>query len=84
MNRNKWMALLSVIVMFSFALSACGQAATPTVAPQPVATSAPAQPAQPTKAPEATKPPAAPASLDTLEPAVAPSRSPPRRARRSG
>ena len=42
MNRNKWMALLSVTVIFSFVLSACAQA-TPTPAP----------PAPPTPAPKA-------------------------------
>ena len=60
MNRNKWMALLSVAVVLSFVLSACGQAATPTAAPQ--------QPA----APAATQPPAAPAA--TKAPTAVPSK----------
>ena len=60
MNRNKWMALLSVAVVLSFVLSACGQAATPVAAPQ--------QPA----APAATQPPAAPAA--TKAPTAVPSK----------
>ena len=57
MNRNKWVTLmLNVIVILTFALSACTPAATP--APT-------AKPAEPTKAPAApapTQPPAAPVS----------------------
>jgi hypothetical protein len=61
MNRNTWMALLGVTVILSFVLSACAQA-TPTAAPKPAATSAPAQPAQQTQPAQPTQPPAAPAS----------------------
>ena len=50
--------LLTVLLVASFALSACAPAATP--APAPAATEAPAAPAEPTKAPE----PAAPAATE--------------------
>jgi len=70
MNRNKWMALLSVAVILSFVLSACGQAATPTAAPQPAATTAPAQPVATTAPAKPTEPPK-PASKYTEAPMLA-------------
>lgn len=63
MNRRTWMTLLSVLMILSFVLTACGGAATP--APQaPVKaepTKAPAAAPAATKAPEPTKAAAAPA-----------------------
>jgi len=61
---RKWPALLSIVIIASFVLSACAQA-TPTAAPAaPAATQPPAAPAatQPPAAPAASQPPAAPAS----------------------
>ncbi len=58
--RNKLISIVSVLVLLSMVLSACGGAATPTAAPAPtVAPAAPAAP-EPTKAPEPTAAPAAP------------------------
>jgi len=58
MKRNNLLALLSVVILASMILSACGSAATPTQAP---ATAAPATQAPATEAPTATEAACAPA-----------------------
>jgi peptide/nickel transport system substrate-binding protein len=70
MNRRKWLTLLSVLVILSFVLTACGAPA-PTAAPPAEPTKAPAP--APTKAPEPTKAPAAaaPAGKYTEAPMLA-------------
>ena len=70
--RSKIFVILSILVVLSMVLTACGAKATPT--PSPAPTAAPAQ-AQPTAAPaptEAPAPTAAPASTEAPAPTAAP------------
>jgi peptide/nickel transport system substrate-binding protein len=66
MFRNRQFTLLSIIVLLSMILSACGQA-TPTAAPEPTKVQA-VQATEPTKPTEAPKPTAAPAVDKPTEP----------------
>ena len=70
MKHTRWAALLSVVVILSFVLSACAQAPAPP-APQPTAVPEAAQAAEPTQAPVEVAEPAS-----ASEPAEAPVQAP--------